>query len=62
MANENLAGSVVDGRGQTVLVSANVEYREPTHSIRVWKRLADIQNISPPQTLRYPIPIIERPL
>ena len=47
---------------QSILVSANVEDREPANRIRVWIGLADVRQTGPLQSLCYPIPVVERRL
>jgi hypothetical protein len=51
MANVNLAGSIVDVGGQTILVSANIEDRELANGIRVWISLAQVYETRPPRSL-----------
>src|ERR1019366_4432929 len=62
VANVNLGGSIVDVRGQAILVPANVEDRELANRIRVRIRLAHLREAGPPQSLPCPIPVIERRL
>jgi hypothetical protein len=62
MADVYLAGSIVDVRGQPILVSANVEDRELANRIRVWIRFAHIHETGPPQSLGSPIPVVKRRL
>jgi len=60
VTNVDPAGSIVDGRGQTVLVSTNVEDRELADGIRMRVRLAHVHKVGPAQSLRDPIPVIKR--
>ena len=56
----NLASIISARRDQSNLVAANVEDRELAYSIRVRICFAHIHEAGPPQSLRYPIPVIER--
>jgi hypothetical protein len=47
VADVHLAGSIVDVRGQPILVSANVEDRELANRIRVWIRFAYFHETGP---------------
>jgi hypothetical protein len=58
VANVDLAGSIVDVRGQAILISTYIEDRELANRIRVWMRFAHIRETGP-QSLRRPIPVIE---
>lgn len=62
VADVNLAGSIMNVGGQTILVSGDVEDGELTNRIRVWIGLTYIDDTGPPQPFGCPVPVVERRL
>lgn len=60
MANEDFASSIVDRRGQAILIAADIENGEITHSVSARVSSADINEAGPPCSLGNPIPVIQR--